>query len=137
MFNLIPGFSLDGGDPSLDSLGIDRELPTGDAHRGADGRAFGYLFMAVGLAPRFLGASSASEFLKDVDRVHRLVPFKHARQSYAQAKAQGTLAGLTVADIMMPEARSWSRPFAREYSREVTRSKSRTHLVVADGQLAA
>jgi CBS domain-containing protein len=60
-----------------------------------------------------------------------------ARQSYAQARAQGTLSSMTVADIMMPDAPTVARDLSlEEYSQEVTRSKSRTHLVVADGHLA-
>ena len=60
-----------------------------------------------------------------------------ARQSYAQAKAQGTLAGLTVADIMAHDAPTVARDLSlEEYGQEVARSKSRTHLVVGDGQLA-
>ena len=60
-----------------------------------------------------------------------------ARQSHAQANAQSTLSGLTVADIIMPDAPTVARDLSlEEYSHEVARSKSRTHLVVADGHLA-
>jgi CBS domain-containing protein len=60
-----------------------------------------------------------------------------AKQSYAQALTQDALQGLTVADVMAPEAPTVARDLSLgEYSQEVTRSKSRVHLVVADGQLA-
>jgi predicted transcriptional regulator len=60
-----------------------------------------------------------------------------ARQSYAQAATQEALQGLTVADVMTPEAPTVARDLSLdEYSQEVTRSKCRAHLVVADGQLA-
>jgi predicted transcriptional regulator len=60
-----------------------------------------------------------------------------ARQSYAHATTQDALHGLTVADLMTAETPTVARDLSlEEYSQEVTRSKARTHLVVADGQLA-
>ena len=60
-----------------------------------------------------------------------------ARQSFAQATTQDALSGLTVADLMLPDAPTVGRDLSlEEYSRELTRTKSRTHLVVSEGHLA-
>jgi CBS domain-containing protein len=141
IFNLIPGFPLDGGR-------IFRSIiwgATGSYQRATriaarSGEAFGLLMMAVGIASALFGRRAGLG----------MGPFEGlwiafigwflltmARQSRAQANTQGALAGLTAADIMMADAPTVARDISlEEYSREVTRSKSRIHLVVGNEQLA-
>jgi Zn-dependent protease/CBS domain-containing protein len=137
VFNMIPGFPLDGGRILRSILwGVTGSYSRAARIAARTGQVIGIALIVVGLAsavfrPRFgmfqgLWTAFIGWFLLNM-----------ARQSYAQARAQGTLSGMTVADIMMPDAPTVARDLSlEEYSHEVARSKSRTHLVVADGHLA-
>jgi CBS domain-containing protein len=139
MFNLIPGFPLDGGR-------ILRAIlwgATGNHLRATriasrTGEAIGFLLIAGGMAGAVFGRQLGVGMFEGLWTAFiGWFLLNMARQSYAQAQAQGALAGLTVADIMLPDAPTVARDLTlEEYSQHVTRSKSRTHLVVADGQLA-
>jgi predicted transcriptional regulator len=102
------------------------------------GEAIAYLMMALGLGAALFGRNSGGGIFEGLWLAFiGWFLLTMARQSYAQAKTQGALEGLTVADVMTPEAPTVARDLSlEEYSQEVTRSKSRTHLVVADGRLA-
>lgn len=139
MFNLVPGFPLDGGR-------ILRAIlwgATGDHLRATriasrTGEAIGFLLVAVGVGAALFGRRAGVGMFEGLWTAFiGWFLLNMARQSYAQAQTQGALAGLTVADVMMPDAPMVARDLSlEEYSHEVTRSKSRTHLVVSDGQLA-
>jgi Zn-dependent protease len=136
MFNLVPGFPLDGGRVLRAILwGATGSYSRATQIASRTGEAIGFAFMAVGVGVALLVPRSAFGGLWIAFIGWFLMNM--ARQSYAQSKAQDTLAGLTVADVMSPLAPTVPRDLSlEEYSHEVTRSKARTHLVVADGRLA-
>jgi Zn-dependent protease len=139
MFNLVPGFPLDGGRILRAILwGATGSFPRATRIAARTGEAIGFLMVAVGIsAALFGGAVGVSAFEGLWIAFIGWLLLNMARQSYAQARTQGTLAGLTVADVMMPDAPTVARDLSlEEYSHEVARSKSRMHLVVADGHLA-
>jgi Zn-dependent protease/predicted transcriptional regulator len=136
-FNLVPGFPLDGG-RILRSIvwGFTGSFTRSTRAAARSGQAIGYLMIAMGLGVALVGRRSGifeglwlafiGWFLLNM-----------ARQSYAQAATQDALQGLTVSDLMAAEPPTVARDLSlQEYSEEVARSKSRAHLVVADGHLA-
>jgi Zn-dependent protease/CBS domain-containing protein len=139
MFNLIPGFPLDGGRILRAILwGATGNHLKATRIASRSGEAIGFLLIAVGVGTAVFGRQFGVGMFEGLWTAFiGWFLLNMARQSYAQAQAQGSLAGLMVADIMMPDAPTVPRDLTLdEYSQEVTRSKSRTHLVVADGQLA-
>jgi Zn-dependent protease/CBS domain-containing protein len=139
LFNLIPGFPLDGGRILRSILwGATGNFPRSTRIASRTGEAIGFLMIAFGVGAALFGRRAGFGVFEGL-----WIAFigwfllNMARQSYAQVQTQGTLAGLTVADIMVPDAPTVPRDLSlEEYSHEVARSKSRTHLVVADGHLA-
>ena len=136
MFNLVPGFPLDGGRILRAILwGATGSFLRATRIASRTGEAIGFALIAVGVGAALFGRRAMFGGLWTAFIGWFLLNM--ARQSYAQAKAESTLAGLTAADIMAPDAPTVLRDLSlEEYSREVTRSKARTHLVVADGHLA-
>jgi Zn-dependent protease/predicted transcriptional regulator len=139
MFNLIPGFPLDGGRILRAILwGATGNYPRATRIASRTGEGIGFLMIAAGVGGALFGRQAGVGLFEGL-----WIAFigwfllNMARQSYAQVQAQGTLAGLTVADIMAHDAPTVARDLSlEEYSHEVARSKARTHLVVGDGQLA-
>jgi Zn-dependent protease/CBS domain-containing protein len=139
IFNMIPGFPLDGGRILRAILwGATGSFPKATRIASRTGEGIGFLMIAVGVGGALFGRRAGFGLFEGL-----WIAFigwfllNMARQSYAQVQTQGTLAGLTVADIMAPDAPTVARDLSlEEYSHEVARSKSRTHLVVGDGQLA-
>ena len=139
MFNLIPGFPLDGGRILRAILwGATGNYPKATRIASRTGEAIGFLMIVAGVGAALFGRRAGFGMFEGLWTAFiGWFLLNMARQSHAQAKVQGTLAGLTVADIMMPDAPTVARDLSlEEYSQEVARSKSRTHLVVANGQLA-
>jgi len=138
-FNLIPGFPLDGGRILRSVLwGITGSFTRSTRFAARSGEGIAYLMMALGLGAALFGRESGGGIFEGMWLAFiGWFLLTMARQSYAQAKTQGSLEGLTVADVMTPEAPTVARDLSlEEYSQEVTRSKCRAHLVVADAQLA-
>jgi Zn-dependent protease/CBS domain-containing protein len=138
IFNLVPGFPLDGGRILRAILwGATGSYRRATRIASRTGEAIGFLLIALGVAAAVLGRRAGIGMFEGLWTAFiGWFLWNMARQSYAQAEAQGTLAGLTVADIMIPDAPTVPRDLSlEEYSHEVARSKSRTHLVVGDGQL--
>jgi Zn-dependent protease/CBS domain-containing protein len=139
MFNLIPGFPLDGGRILRAILwGATGNYPKATRIASRTGEAIGFLMIAAGVGAALFGRRAGFGMFEGLWTAFiGWFLLNMARQSYAQVQTQGMLAGLTVADIMMPDAPMVARDLSlEEYSHEVARSKSRTHLVVANGQLA-
>jgi Zn-dependent protease/predicted transcriptional regulator len=141
LFNLIPGFPLDGG-RILRSImwGVTQSYIKATRIAARSGQAFGFLMMGVGIAAALFGRRSGlgmSSFQGLWIAFIGWFLLNMARQSFAQATTQDALSGLTVADLMLPDAPTVGRDLSlEEYSRELTRTKSRTHLVVSEGHLA-
>jgi Zn-dependent protease len=138
-FNLVPGFPLDGGRILRSILwGLTGNFTRSTRMAARSGEAIAYLMMALGLGAALFGRETGGGIFEGMWLAFiGWFLLTMARQSYAQAQTQEALQGLTVADVMTPEAPTVARDLSlEEYSQEVTRSKCRAHLVVADGQLA-
>ncbi len=138
-FNLVPGFPLDGGRILRSILwGLTGNFTRSTRYAARSGEAVAYLMMALGLGTALFGRETGGGIFEGVWLAFvGWFLLTMARQSYAAATTQDALQGLTVADVMAPEAHTVARDLSlEEYGQEVTRSKSRAHLVVADGQLA-
>lgn len=139
IFNLVPGFPLDGGRILRAILwGVTGSFPKATRIASRTGEGIGFLLIALGLGGALFGRQAGLGLFEGL-----WIAFigwfllNMARQSYAQAQAQEALAGLTVADVMAADAPTVARDLSlEEYSHEVARSRARAHLVVADGQLA-
>ena len=139
IFNLVPGFPLDGGRILRSILwGLTGNYTRATRIAARSGEAVGYAMMALGLGAALFGRESGFGVFQGLWLAFiGWFLLSMARQSRAQVHAQGALAGLTASDIMMPDAPTVARDISlEEYSREVTRSKSRIHLVVGNEQLA-
>jgi Zn-dependent protease/predicted transcriptional regulator len=139
IFNLVPGFPLDGGRILRAILwGVTGSYPKATRIASRTGEAVGFILIALGLGGALFGRQAGVGMFEGLWMAFiGWFLLNMARQSYAQVKTQDALAGLTVADVMTAEAPTVARDLSlEEYSQEVARSKSRTHLVVADGQLA-
>jgi len=138
-FNLVPGFPLDGGRIFRSIVwGLTGNFTRSTRYAARSGEAIAYLMMALGLGAALFGRQGGGGIFEGMWLAFiGWFLLTMARQSYAQAATQEALQGLTVADVMTPEAPTVARDLSLdEYSQEVTRSKCRAHLVVADGQLA-
>ena len=138
-FNLVPGFPLDGGRIFRSIMwGLTGNFTRSTRYAARSGEAIAYLMIALGLGAALFGRRSGGGVFEGMWLAFiGWFLLTMARQSYAQAATQDALQGLTVADVMAPEAPTVARDLSlQEYSQEVTRSKCRAHLVVADGQLA-
>jgi Zn-dependent protease/predicted transcriptional regulator len=138
-FNLIPGFPLDGGRIFRSIVwGLTGNFTRSTRWAARSGEAIAYLMMALGVGIALFGRRAGGGVFEGMWLAFiGWFLLTMAKQSYAQALTQDALQGLTVADVMAPEAPTVARDLSLgEYSQEVTRSKSRVHLVVADGQLA-
>jgi len=138
-FNLVPGFPLDGGRILRSILwGLTGSFTRSTRYAARSGEAIAYLMMALGLGAALVSREAGGGIFEGMWLAFiGWFLLTMARQSYAQAATQDALQGLTVADVMTPEAPTVARDLSlAEYSQEVTRSKCRAHLVVSDGQLA-
>jgi Zn-dependent protease/predicted transcriptional regulator len=139
LFNLIPGFPLDGGHIFRAIVwGFSKDFARSTRIAARSGQAIGYAMVALGALtaltnyfPR-LGGAVGGLWLAFIG----WFILSAAKQSQAQVEARGALEGLRVADIMTPELPTVGREISLEdYAREVMRTGRRAHLVVAHDQL--
>jgi Zn-dependent protease/predicted transcriptional regulator len=138
MFNLVPGFPLDGGRILRAILwGTTGSYPKATRIASRTGEGIGFILIALGLLGALFGRQAGIGMFEGLWLAFiGWFLLNMARQSYAHVATQDALAGLTAADVMMADAPTVPRDLSlEEYSQEVARSKSRTHLVVGDGQL--
>jgi Zn-dependent protease/predicted transcriptional regulator len=138
VFNLLPGFPLDGGRifrAIIWGVTKDYSRSTRIAARAGQFVAYGLIALGAGTALRDyapLGGMIGGVWLAFIG----WFLLTAARQSRAQAEARGALEGLRVADIMTPELPTVGREISLEdYAREIMRTGRRAHLVVAHDQL--
>jgi Zn-dependent protease/predicted transcriptional regulator len=140
MFNLIPGFPLDGGHifrAIVWGFNKDYARATRIAARSGQVIAFGMIALgaATALTNRTLlgvGGPVGGLWLAFIG----WFILSAAKQSQAQVEARGALEGLRVADIMTPELHTIGREISLEdYAREMVRTGRRAHLVVAGNEL--
>jgi len=139
VFNLIPGFPLDGGHifrAIVWSFNKDFARATRIAARSGQVVAYGMIVLGAVTAltnrPAQLGGPVGGLWLAFIG----WFILSAAKQTQAQVDARGALEGLRVADIMSPELHSVGREISLEdYAREMVRTGRRAHLVLAGDQL--
>jgi Zn-dependent protease len=143
LFNLLPGFPLDGGRIFRAIVwGATKDFSRATRVAGASGKLIAYIMIALGILSFVAGRQPGSSF-EWVSRYggpwlafvgwFLLVA---AQASVAQVTIRETLAGLTAADVMSHEVPTipgnMSLP---EYSGEVLRTGRRIHIVTMDDRL--
>jgi Zn-dependent protease/CBS domain-containing protein len=138
LFNLIPGFPLDGGHifrAIVWGFNKDYARSTKIAARSGQVVAIGMIAAGAGTALtnyQPLGGPVGGLWLAFIG----WFILSAAKQSQAQAEAREALEGLKVADIMSPDLQTVGREISLEdYAREMVRTGRRAHLVVAGDQL--
>ena len=140
VFNLLPGFPLDGGRIFRAVVwGLTKSYSRATKIAVRTGQAIAYAMIGLG----FFGAAWGFVNRQDTYVISGMwlafigwFLLTAARQSRAQADARGALEGLRVADIMTPDLPTVGREISLEdYAREVYRTGRRAHLVVAHEQL--
>ncbi|MGA7796359.1 MAG: site-2 protease family protein [Candidatus Acidiferrales bacterium] len=138
IFNLVPGFPLDGGHifrAIVWGFSKDYARSTRVAARSGQVIGLGMIALGAGAALRNyqpLGGAVGGLWLAFIG----WFILSAAKQSQAQVEARGALEGLRVADIMTPELHTVGREISLEdYAREMVRTGRRAHLVVAGDQL--
>jgi Zn-dependent protease/predicted transcriptional regulator len=139
LFNLIPGFPLDGGHifrALVWTFNHNFERATRIA--ALSGQVFAYCMIALGVVAALtsylpaLGGAVGGLWLAFIG----WFILSAAKQTQAQVEARGALEGLRVADIMSSEVYTVGREISLEdYAREMVRTGRRAHLVVAGDQL--
>jgi Zn-dependent protease/predicted transcriptional regulator len=138
LFNLIPGFPLDGGRIfRAAAWGITKDSSRATRLTARSGQIVACAMIAAGAFEAVYGYKGESDPIQGIWLA--LIGWfilSAARQSRAQADARGALEGLRVADIMTPELPTIGREISLEdYAREIMRTGRRAHLVVAHDQL--
>jgi Zn-dependent protease/predicted transcriptional regulator len=138
LFNLIPGFPLDGGHILRAIVwGFNKDYARATRIAARSGQVIGYGMIALGAGTALrnyqpLGGPVGGLWLAFIG----WFILSAAKQSQAQVEARGALEGLHVADIMTPELHTVGREISLEdYAREMVRTGRRAHLVVAGDQL--
>jgi Zn-dependent protease/predicted transcriptional regulator len=138
IFNLIPGFPLDGGRIFRAAVwGATKDSSRATRVTARSGQVVAFAMIAAGAFEALHGFMGPSDPVQGIWMA--LIGWfilTAARQSRAQADARGALEGLRVADIMSPELPTIGREISLEdYAREMMRTGRRAHLVVAHEQL--
>ncbi len=140
LFNLIPGFPLDGGHIFRAIVwAFNKDYARATRIAALSGQVIAYAMIALGAATALtnhtllgIGGPVGGLWLAFIG----WFILSAAKQSQAQVEARGALEGLRVADIMTPELHTVGREISLEdYAREMVRTGRRAHLVVAGDQL--
>lgn len=138
LFNLIPGFPLDGGHIFRALIwSINKNFARATKIAAVTGQIFAYGMIALGAVTAFasyqpLGGAVGGIWLAFIG----WFILSAAKQTQAQVDARDALEGLHVSDIMSPEVHTVGREISLEdYAREMVRTGRRAHLVVAGDQL--
>jgi Zn-dependent protease/predicted transcriptional regulator len=138
LFNLIPGFPLDGGHIFRAIVwGFTKDAARSTRIAARSGQIIAYAMIAAGAGTAIagyapLGGTVGGLWLAFIG----WFLLTAARQSQAQADARGALEGLHASDIMTPDLPTVGREISLEdYAREMLRTGRRAHLVVAGDQL--
>src|ERR1700686_895701 len=138
LFNLIPGFPLDGGRIFRAIVwGFNKDYARATRIAARSGQVIAYGMIALGAVTALrnyqpLGGPVGGLWLAFIG----WVILSAGKQNQKQAEARGGLEGVRVADIMTPELHTVGREISLEdYAREMVRTGRRAHLVVAGDQL--
>jgi Zn-dependent protease/predicted transcriptional regulator len=131
LFNLVPGFPLDGG-RILRAMawGVTKDFTKATWIASTAGKAFAYFMIAFGIFVALKGnwvnglwIAFIGWFLRDA-----------AQESYAQVAIRSTLTGVRAADIMSQDVPTVARDISlEEYVHEVLRTGRRCHIVTGSG----
>jgi Zn-dependent protease/predicted transcriptional regulator len=138
LFNLIPGFPLDGGRVfRAIAWGITKDSARATRITARCGQVVAFTMIAGGVLEAVYGYKGQSDPIQGIWlAIIGWFILSAAKQSQAQSEARGALEGLRVADIMTPELHTVGREISLEdYAREMVRTGRRAHLVVAGDQL--
>ena len=138
LFNLVPGFPLDGGRIFRAIVwGVTKDYSRSSRIAARTGQVIAYGMIGLGAVTALkdfepLGGTIGGMWLAFIG----WFLLTSARQSRAQSDARGALEGLRVSDIMTPDIPPVGREISLEdYAREMMRTGRRAHLVVAHDQL--
>jgi Zn-dependent protease/predicted transcriptional regulator len=138
LFNLLPGFPLDGGRIFRAIVwGATKDYSRSTRIAARSGQVVAYGLIAFGAIWALYGYKAGGDMISGMWLAFiGWFLLTTARQSRAQADARGALEGLRVADIMTAELPTVGREISLEdYAREILRTGRRAHLVVAHEQL--
>ena len=134
LFNLAPGFPLDGGRVFRAILwGVTKDFARATVIAGNSGRVVAYLLMGIGA---YLAFSTGQWYYGLWLGIIGLYLLSAAQESLAQVSIRETLAGLHAADVMSSEVPTVDGHITlEEYGAEVLRTGRRCHLVLTDDRL--
>ncbi len=138
VFNLLPGFPLDGGRIFRAIIwGATGDFSKATRIAGGSGRLIAYALILLGGYFVFRGLATPGMVIPGLWSV--FVGFfllNAAQESVAQAAIRETLSGLRAADVMSHEVPTVGRAISLEdYGAEVLRTGRRCHLVITDDRL--
>jgi len=133
VFNLLPGFPLDGGRIFRAIVWhYTKDFPRATRIAGASGRLVAYGVMLYGASFAIKGDWASGAWLAFIG----WFLLDAARESVAQVDIQETLAGLRATDVMSHEVPTVARDISlEEYGAEVLRTGRRCHIVITDDRL--
>jgi Zn-dependent protease/predicted transcriptional regulator len=138
IFNLVPGFPLDGGRIFRAIVwGITKNYTRATRIAARGGQIIAYGMIGLGALLAIVGYKDNGDVMQGMWLAFiGWFLLTAARQSRAQVDARGALEGLHVSDIMTGELPTIGREISLEdYAREILRTGRRAHLVVAHEQL--
>jgi Zn-dependent protease/predicted transcriptional regulator len=133
VFNLLPGFPLDGGRIFRAIVwGVTKDFNRSTRIAGTSGKLIAYTMILVGAYGIFNQAVTQGLWLMCIG----WFVLNAAQESVAQLAIRETLSGLRAADVMSHEVPTIARDISLEdYSHEVLRTGRRCHLVVTQDRL--
>jgi Zn-dependent protease len=133
VFNLLPGFPLDGGRIFRAMVwGVTKNFEKATRVAGASGKLIAYAMIVSGLWGAFHGSVQNGIWFAFIG----WFILNAAQESVAQVAIRQALAGLSAADVMSKEVPTAPGHITlEEYSAEVLRTGRRCHLVVNDDRL--
>ncbi len=131
LFNLVPGFPLDGGRVLRGIVwGITGNFTRASQIASTSGRAFAYVMIFIGIWQALHGGWVNGLWLAFIG----WFLLEAAKESYAQVALRSTLTGVRAQDIMTPEIPTVARDISLEdYIHEVLRTGRRSHIVTGAG----
>ncbi|HEX4077234.1 MAG TPA: site-2 protease family protein [Candidatus Acidoferrales bacterium] len=131
VFNLVPGFPLDGGRVLRGIVwGITKNFTRASQIASTSGRFFAFLMIIIGIWQALNGNWVNGLWLAFIG----WFLLEAARESFAQVALRSTLTGVRAEDIMTPEIPTVQRNISLEdYVHEVLRTGRRSHIVTGAG----
>src|SRR5713101_1930145 len=133
VFNLLPGFPLDGGRIFRAAVwGINKDFSKATRIAGASGKVVAYAMILFGAWGAFNGHVTQGLWIAFIG----WFLLTAAQESVAQVTIRENLSGLRAADVMSHEIPTVPRDISlEEYSAEVLRTGRRCHLVLTEDRL--